>query len=86
MPALAAYKDAGTVWQKKIDGNSDMLVASVDPELTRIVAVPDYPIQGQGSGQSFHFSASAAIETLWLRAAAKLDAANELYANHTTGD
>jgi hypothetical protein len=74
--ALSAYKDAGTIWEKRLKG--DVLAPAGDPELVRIVDA--YPLSGSGSGTAFTFSGQAAVQTIWVTAGARLKAANEMYA------
>jgi len=77
--ALVAYKDAGAVWEKRLKG--DTLSPADDPELVRIADA--YPISGRGSGRAFTFSGEAAVQTIWVRAGARLKAANDLYTGNS---
>jgi len=71
--ALAAYKDAETVWGTKLKATRSQLTVSEYPELGRIVS--DYPINGLGVGPSFEFWPDPAIQVIWQRAGAKVRAA-----------
>ena len=73
--ALIAYQDAQIVWRKKIGHDGNLGIS--ESEMKRIVEA--YPIQGAGSGSSFSFSPDQAIQTIWVRAGAKLRDANEKY-------
>jgi len=83
--ALKAYKDAGTVWEVKLQG-ADKVTISVNPELKRIARDKDYTISGTGTGDSFTFPLDDAVQSLWQTARRHLAEGHRLYTGEPAKD
>jgi hypothetical protein len=83
--ALKAYKDAGDLWTRKLQGGAELTVGS-DPELLRIARDEDYSIDGTGSGSGFRFKLDDAVQSLWRTGRGRLTEATRLYTGQAPKD
>ncbi len=81
--ALAAFKDAETLWGKKLNAQDGTLTCT-DAEVRRVAG--DYPISGTGSGSGFTFKIDDAVQTIWRQARGNLSQATTLYRGERSPD
>lgn len=79
--ALGAYRDSLTVWNEKLTQNNGPRIYANISQTSRGLErlADDYPIEVKRDGTLVSFEADPAMQTMWSRASAKLDAADAIY-------